>query len=99
MVVLRNKKAFEKALEENTYVGYRKFIETYPNANEIDKARYRFERLYFDESTSDEKLSSYVQFLVDHPKSHYRDLAEKRILELSTLTGNIKGFLSFWAER
>ena len=60
-ITLRNKAAFKIALKENSYGSYRKFMETYPNAKEITEARARFERLYFDESTKDQKLSSFVR--------------------------------------
>lgn len=94
-ITLRNKAAFRIALEENSYGSYRKFMETYPNAMEISEARVRFERLYFDESTKDHKLSSFVNFLEDHPNTHYRELAERQILELSTFSGEPENILSF----
>lgn len=95
VIVLRNAVAFQKARELNTHDSYRRFMKTYPEAQEIPEARKRFERLYFDESTKDDKLRSYVKFLSDHPKTHYRSLAEKQIFELSTLSGNPQDYINF----
>lgn len=95
VVVLRNELAFADALKENTYHSYRSFMERYPKALQIEEAKARFEKLYFDESVKDGRLLSYVNFLKDHPQSVYRSLAEKQILELSTIDNTLENYLDF----
>ncbi|MEL7002403.1 MAG: hypothetical protein AAFN93_06675 [Bacteroidota bacterium] len=92
---LRNERGYQLAVRINTYQSYKTFMEKYPDAQQRKDAEKRYEKLYFDKSTADNKLKSYEQFLKTHPTTPYRKEAESRIYEVLTAKHDVNGYLTF----
>lgn len=92
---MRYDAAWKNAKSVDTYTVYREFFETYPNAPQVEQAQHKFETLYFKSLTGDGKLQSYKEFLTINPDSPYRSIAEREILEISTVLNTTQVFEDF----
>lgn len=87
--------AWKNALEENTHEGYLSFFNEYPEAPQKEEAKRRYERLYFKSLTSDGRLESYKEYLSINTDTPFRDVAEREILEISTVSNDPGAFVNF----
>lgn len=94
-ISLRNEVAFKRTRQRNTHEAYFDFLQKYPDAVEAPLARRAYERLIYQSSIADGKLSSYEKFLKDHPTTPYREEVEKAIFELYTLPGRPSDFVRY----
>jgi hypothetical protein len=94
-VEFRDEAAFRDADKVNTYAAYKEYMEKYPHAKRAREAQARFDFLVYEARTSDGKLPSYESFLREFPATPYRNEAEWKILELSTLAGRPADFERF----
>lgn len=92
---LRDEIAFTEALKRNTWNSFQIFLTKYPASHRAGEARERYEKLLFDDKTSDHKLKSYITFYHQYPQSPYRRIAERYIFELSTASGKPEDFVHF----
>lgn len=94
-VELRDEVAYIDALKVNTWSSFQKFLIKYPSSVRINEAKRRFDKLLFEDKTGDHKLSSFIAFHKQFPKSPYRSITEKSILEMSTASGSPESFQWF----
>src|SRR4051812_24126512 len=91
---LRNAAAYDEADSVNTSDAFRKFMNAYPLALEMDKAQKRYDELIYSENT-DSTLESYQYFIQNFPESPYRRQAERMIYTLSVPGKTIDQYASF----
>ncbi len=96
-IELRDEVAFLEALKINTWNSFQKFIGKYPLSHRKVEAQGRYEKLLYDDKTTDRRLSSYIKFHKQFPESPYRSQAEISIFELSTASGSKESFKWFLA--
>src|SRR5690606_37360777 len=53
VIALRDEVAFQKAEDAGTSDAFSEYISRYPNAQQIEKAKQRYEQLLYQEKTSD----------------------------------------------
>jgi hypothetical protein len=94
-VEFRDEAAFRDAEQVNTYQAYKEYVEKYPEAKRAREAYARYDFLIYESRTADGKLTSYEAFLREFPGTPYRNEAEWKILELSTLGGRPADFERF----
>lgn len=92
---LRNEVAYQTALRENTTDAFRRYFVSYPHSKRAGDAQMRYDRMLFEEATTDRQLASYEAFLKAHPETPYKEEIHKTIFELSTARGNAESYLSF----
>ncbi|MCR9172596.1 MAG: WG repeat-containing protein [bacterium] len=81
---LRDSLAFFNAVEVNTSIAFKGFMDLYPNSQYYELARDNYYDVQFLESTTDGSISSFLQFIEENPSSPLRPEAEKKIFELAT---------------
>jgi len=91
-VQLRNEVAYEEVLKLNTYVGFKSYMEKYPDSKRLPQAIANYERLLYADKTKDKKLSSYRNFIREYPATPYRNEIEKKIFEISVAAGSVDRF-------
>ncbi len=94
-IELRDEIAFLEALKINTYQSFQEYLNKYPQSGRAEEAGRRYEKLLFDEKTSDGKLSSYIIFYRQYPNSPHRADVLRSIFEISTASGNTASYLNF----
>ena len=87
--------AYRVALEENTYGSFEGFLKKYPDSRHSQSAKDNYDRLLFDTSTQDKRLSAYQEYVRENPRSPYRRKAEEQIFEISTANGDPNNFIAF----
>lgn len=75
-VHIRNEIAFYEAEQNNSWEAFRDFIVLYPNADQIPAAQTAYDRRLFETQTADSSLTSYDNFIRNHPENPYRGQAE-----------------------
>ncbi len=94
-VELRNSVAFEATAKINTAAAYKAFLEQYPNAKENATAVNKYEERLYKEQTQDQKITSYQNFIKNHPQRPDRIQADNIIFELSTPQKTVEQFEAF----
>jgi len=94
-IELRDEVAYIEALRGNTPTAFRQYVETYPSSLRVKDAEVRYEQLIFKEKTASGDVDDYKSFLIEFPKSIYREQAEKFIFEVSTSSGLVDDYISF----
>src|ERR1041385_1174271 len=94
-IELRDEVAYLEALRTNSPAAFKKYTETYPNSPRVQDADDRYEQLIFKEKTSSGTVDDYKSFLLQFPKSTFREQAEKFIFETTTSSGRIDDYLAF----
>jgi len=94
-IALRNRIAFEQAEEENTYEAFYAFMHTYPEAEEVEAAKKKYEALLYYSRTGEQRLDSFERFVKNNPNSPFRDQAEKNIFEIYSADNRPESYLSF----
>ena len=94
-IELRDEVSFLDALRENTYQGFARYMEKYPESHRFGEASDRYEKLLFEDRTRDGKLKSYISFYREFPHSPFRGTALKQIFEVGTASGELQDFLEF----
>ena len=97
-IILRDRRAFEKASLENSYKSYEYFFKTYPEAIDAPEATKRYHRLLYDDKTSSGKLSAYKEFLKDFPDTRHRNEAELAIFRIMTGRNTVDAYFAFLDE-
>ena len=92
---LRNEVAYQTVLRSKTPEDFRRYILNYPHSKRAADAQKRYDRLLFEQATSDQSLQRYEAFLRDHPETPYREEIDRRIFEMSTISGGVASHLSF----
>ena len=92
---LRNDVAFDEALLKNTFQAYKHYTELHPRSIHYNVAKKLYDRLLYEYKTSNQQLSSFIEFLKEYPETPHRIEAEKNIYQLSTSSGNIAAFQDF----
>jgi hypothetical protein len=94
-IELRNEVAYQDAVKENSYQALMQFMNKYPDAVRLAEARERYDRLLYESLTQDRRLSTFETFLADHPETPFRVEVEQNIFDLTTLSGEVRSFLSY----
>ena len=92
---------FKNSSIVNTWMSYKKFMDSFPSAIEFDMAKSRYEELIFLDKTADMRLSSYEIFLEENPTTPYRDSIEFIILKYYSILNspdNYKKFIKKYTE-
>lgn len=92
---LRDEVAYIDALKDNTYQSFLLYLEKYPASTRAPEATARYHKLLFETKTRDKKLTSYEQFLKEHPETPYRREVELQVFEISTASGSRKSVEDF----
>ncbi|PWL24248.1 MAG: hypothetical protein DCO96_14705 [Fluviicola sp. XM-24bin1] len=82
--LLRDSLAFFNAVEVNTSVAFKGFMDLYPNSIYYELAEDNYYDVQFLESTTDGSLESFNEFIKNNPMSPLRPEAENKVFELST---------------
>jgi hypothetical protein len=91
----RNKLAYKNSQKVNTSSAYKVFMETYPNAIQMDDVKARYQQQLFKEYTADGSIESHVLFVKEQPGNFYVTQAQKNIYKLATKEKSITAYLSF----
>jgi len=94
-IELRDEVAFVNVLRQNSYQGFEKYLNQYPQSLRAREAKDRYEKLLFESRTRDKKLRSYLLFVNEFPSSPYKPIADKNIFELKTVGGTPEDFAKF----
>ncbi len=92
---LRDSLAFFKAVEVNTSVAFKGFMDLYPNSQYYELAKDNYYDVQFLESTTDGSLNSFTEFIQENPSSPMRAEAETKIFELSTIGNTPEAYEQF----
>ena len=92
---LRNSLAYRETKSKNNSAAYRFFIDTYPDAKEVQEASNRYTERVYEETTEDKNISSYEKYLKLFPESPLKLQAEKKIYTLSVPHKSIDEYHSF----
>ncbi|MBK7652587.1 MAG: WG repeat-containing protein [Flammeovirgaceae bacterium] len=95
---MRDEVAFLDALKINTYTVYEAYFQKYPQSHRAQEAKKRYEKLLFEDKTSDKKLSSYKLFFEQYPSSPYRMEVQREIFQLMTANGEPETFFQYLKE-
>ena len=91
----RNEIAFNLAADTNTSAAYRNYVNQYPDADEIFEAGKRYNRLLYEEQTSEGRVRDFQRFIEENPESPYVSDAEYRVFEKATAPGTLEVFRQF----
>jgi hypothetical protein len=94
-IMRRNAVAFREASKTNSPGAFLTFMQKYPDAQEADAARKKYDHLIFQEGTKDKTLTSYADYLAANPASPYRREVERNIFEIITAEGTPAAFTTF----
>ena len=92
---LMQEKEFELTKQKNTFQAYLKFCTSFPNAKQHKESMATYERLVFEEKTKDASSFSFQNFLAQHPKSPYRNSAEKDLFRIIGSTNDKREIIRF----
>ncbi|MDH5597984.1 MAG: WG repeat-containing protein, partial [Cyclobacteriaceae bacterium] len=79
----------------NTYKDYLLFAKAYPEAPQTDEALRRYEKLYYEDFTKSGTLDRFEEFLKIQPETPYRNVVERKILEIKGVNHEPEGYISF----
>ena len=82
----------------NTWQAYKKYMDTFPRSLEYPVAKKLYERLIFEDLTSEKDLRSYEIFLKNYPETPFRDSIENIIFRFFTLDNKIENYQRFLNE-
>lgn len=94
-ITLRNEAAYLTAAQVNSYESYYDFLAKYPDSEQREEAKSKYEELLFVAKTSDKRLASYEQYLINYPNTAYQQEAERHVFEISTASGTIEAYKVF----
>lgn len=97
-IILRNVEAFHTAEKLNTISSYKNFFTTYPEAADEHEATKRYELLLYKHETSDGKLNSYRQFVINYPSTWHRKEVERHIYNIITGKNSVESYSEFITE-
>ncbi len=92
---LRDSLAFFNAVEVNSSVAYKGFMDLYPNSQYFELAKDNYYDVQFLESTTDGTLTSFTEFIRANPTSPLRAEAEDKIFELATADNSSESYENF----
>ena len=95
LTIKRDSLAFSHASVANTWKGYKKFFESYPNAKQADEAIDRYHRLIFEEKANNQSTEAIEAFLKDESETPYRTILEKQLLLQYTVSNTPNSYLNF----
>jgi hypothetical protein len=87
---IRDSLAFDYVLDLNSALGFKAFMESYPESEFLPEAQNQFYKSEYLETTRKEKLDDYQQFLIHHPTSPYINQAQDEIYNLVTNDNTIE---------
>ena len=91
----RNSLEFSITSNQNTWQAYKIFMDSFPLANEYNRAKTLYDKLLFEERTEDKAISSYESFIVEYPDTPYRDSIEITLLKKYTVDNSEDGYIKF----
>lgn len=91
----RDELAWMAATQDDTWQGYKKYIEAYPVASQVKKAKNLYELRLFETFAEGNTISSYEKFLQQYPNSSYAIAAEDSIYKLSTPVSTVLSYYNF----
>ena len=94
-LAFRNEIAYDDAVRLNTYEAFQYFIHNYPDAEQIEASKTKYDELLYYTKTQDKRLESYVRFLKNNFHTPFRDTAEKNIFEISTADNDLDSYMTF----
>lgn len=94
-IYLRNEQAFLKASQTNTRKSYKYFIDHYKGAKDWQEADERYQRILYNEMTSNRKLKEYLAFIKLYPNSPYYEEAVKNIYKIKAGENTTEVLLDF----
>ena len=92
---IRDSLAFFNAVQTNTSVAYKGFMELYPESEYFKLAEDNFYDVQYLEMTTDGTLSSFSEFISENPTSPLRPEAEKQEFKLATEENTIESYKNF----
>jgi hypothetical protein len=91
----RDSIAYQDALFQNNSAGFFRFINTYPEAIQIQEAQLKFEELFYLEQTAPNNETVLAQFILKNPNHRYTNQAWQRLYELVKLPGTLEAYTHF----
>jgi hypothetical protein len=91
----RDSIAYQDALFQNNSAGFFQFINTYPEAIQIQEAQLKFEELFYLEQTAPNNETVLAQFILKNPNHRYTNQAWQRLYELVKLPGTLEAYTHF----
>ncbi|MEM7548992.1 MAG: hypothetical protein AAF363_04930 [Bacteroidota bacterium] len=88
----RDSLGFLEARKADTYAAYQSFMEDYPDAESFEKAEKLYQKLLFEDKTSDGKIQSYISFLEEHPGTFHYQEATKEIAAITFSENSVSVF-------
>lgn len=81
-ITLRNKAAYEYALQQKTPEALSDFFKLYPNAPQAKEAREVFENLYYQQFTESGIIKSFKDYITERPHTIFAEKAANNLLNL-----------------
>jgi hypothetical protein len=78
---MRNQRALILARGKNDYKALADFVQKYPNADEIVEVKEQYEKLLFDQITSEKTMAAYKKYMDEYPMGKYVVEAKKQYNE------------------
>ncbi len=94
-IAFRNQLAYAAAKETNSSQAYKSFMETYPQAEQIDEVDARYQKRLFKEYTAEGTLESNVRFIKEQSNNFYVTEAQKNVYKLATKDKTVKTYTDF----
>jgi outer membrane protein OmpA-like peptidoglycan-associated protein/uncharacterized protein YegL len=92
----RDTLAFEKAMIANSIDALNEFIETYPNALQVEHAMRQIHILAFNAAQKSKSIEAYEQFIQSYPTSIQRESAQDSIYHIAFRNAKIVNNFQTW---
>ncbi|MGB0887963.1 MAG: WG repeat-containing protein [Vicingaceae bacterium] len=91
----RNELAYQNARKINSSIAYKMFMDTYPDAEQVDEVNARYQQRLYKEYTVKGNVESFEKFITEQPNNFYVTEAQKKIYQLATQNKTLKEYASF----
>lgn len=94
----RDNIAYQRAISIGTVGSYQDFLQKYPNAEQAEEVKSKYNALLYKSITSDRTPESFHQFITENPQSPYREAAELLLFKSSIKHHNKQQYERFIAQ-
>ncbi|HTF18468.1 MAG TPA: hypothetical protein VK658_10370 [Chryseolinea sp.] len=98
-IAARDERAYQDAVEANTYEAFYDYLGRYPRSTRVDDARANYERLLYHFYTRDRDLTGFERFLREHPGTSFEGDAQRNIFEILTADGSREAFTRYLSQQ
>ncbi|MGB3466562.1 MAG: hypothetical protein WBA74_14880, partial [Cyclobacteriaceae bacterium] len=95
LIIKRDSLAYSNTKKINTWLAYRDYMEDYPASQLYSQAKKSYHSLIYSAKAKGRSLNEIERFLQEVPETPYRELLEKELLQLYTLSNATDSYHRF----